>query len=321
MISWCLNLLLVLPFVVSGQFSSDTVPVDKSVTLNLVAQSPEGFHLDVAALKAALASEGVTVDHIEAGAAELRDGEVVQPLAVTLEPWEAGQHLVPLFGLEFIDSQGNVVPSQGGLLTLDVTPIPTNLERQIRSPLVPLVDKPRLSLSSANQARTQEMTPHIDRGLDKRLARRKSLMRTLLLLGILGGIVTLASLYRRRRRPLDPLKIHLDPKKAALEALAALKAQDYPSRGLYEPFYRSLTVILRRYLEEGYGLRAPRRSTEEFLQEIANSRVLGGESETLRQVLGLADLVKFARQGSDTGECDTALTAVSSLIEQEHALA
>ncbi len=60
-------------------------------------------------------------------------------------------------------------------------------------------------------------------------------------------------------------------------------------------FITLVSGALRVYLEERFELRAPERTTEEFLEELQGSAVLSGrQKELLADFLGRSDLVKFA---------------------------
>ena len=51
-----------------------------------------------------------------------------------------------------------------------------------------------------------------------------------------------------------------------------------------------------RYLEEQFDLRAPERTTEEFLSELQHSTLLDyAQKETLGRFLNQCDMVKFAK--------------------------
>lgn len=61
-------------------------------------------------------------------------------------------------------------------------------------------------------------------------------------------------------------------------------------------FCFEVSETLRVYLEERFELRAPERTTEEFLVELQSSSALNaGQKESLAAFLGSCDLVKFAR--------------------------
>ncbi len=57
-----------------------------------------------------------------------------------------------------------------------------------------------------------------------------------------------------------------------------------------------MSGVLRRYLEDRFGLHAPERTTEEFLRELEFGDALArGHRAELRRFLMQCDLVKFAR--------------------------
>ena len=67
---------------------------------------------------------------------------------------------------------------------------------------------------------------------------------------------------------------------------------------IYEPrpFCISVSDTLRTYLEEAFSLRAPERTTEEFLDELQSSALLSfSQKQLLGDFLIRCDLVKFAR--------------------------
>jgi len=67
---------------------------------------------------------------------------------------------------------------------------------------------------------------------------------------------------------------------------------------IYEPrpFCISVSDTLRAYLEEAFSLRAPERTTEEFLDELQSSALLSfSQKQLLGDFLMRCDLVKFAR--------------------------
>jgi hypothetical protein len=78
---------------------------------------------------------------------------------------------------------------------------------------------------------------------------------------------------------------------AELERLFAL-VEEERSR----PYAIESSAIIRRYLERRFEIRAPRRSTEEFLLEARHSPKLGESQQSLLgEFLGCCDFLKFAR--------------------------
>lgn len=118
------------------------------------------------------------------------------------------------------------------------------------------------------------------------------------LLAALAGAL-IARLYRRKvpaavaapRPPADEI---------AMRDLHALRARNWIEEGAAEPFYVELSRIVRNYIEDRFGLRAPEQTTEEFIRDASGSEALSLEhrqltSEFLRQ----SDMVKFARYKPD----------------------
>ncbi len=83
----------------------------------------------------------------------------------------------------------------------------------------------------------------------------------------------------------------MSPIERAWVELDRLLRKGLPGRGRYKDFYVELTMVVRRYVQRKYGVRAPHLTTEEFFAEIGEK---GMRSEDLRQFLESADLVKFA---------------------------
>lgn len=115
---------------------------------------------------------------------------------------------------------------------------------------------------------------------------------------ILAVVVLLALVLRRRRRRTLPqrtgaVKI-LTPQDLANMELDKLIASGLATSDIKQ-FYIELTDIVRRLIERTTGIRAPERTTEEFLREISRAKTFEEEVRgRLRGFLEAADLVKFA---------------------------
>lgn len=115
--------------------------------------------------------------------------------------------------------------------------------------------------------------------------------------GIALALIALAAMIaywiRKRRRPeAKPVAPSVPPHQEARRRLeAALRLISDP-----KPFCVAVSDALRWYLEQRFELRAPERTTEEFLEELRVSDLLNGEQkEVLAEFLQRCDLVKFAR--------------------------
>ena len=135
------------------------------------------------------------------------------------------------------------------------------------------------------------------------------------LLAALAGWLTAAGI-RRARRPAPPPPPP-SAEDAARAALAALRAKGWIERAESEPFFVELSAIVRRYLEDRFGLRAPELTTEEFLRDAAVSPALTAAHRRLTETfLVEADLVKFARHRSESAALQAAFDAAERLVRE-----
>ncbi|MBU1695373.1 MAG: hypothetical protein KKC51_15625 [Verrucomicrobia bacterium] len=105
------------------------------------------------------------------------------------------------------------------------------------------------------------------------------------------------------------------PYEIALRALRRLLEKGWIEQGQVEPFYVELTGIARRYIEGRFGLRAPERTTEEFIREASGSGLLKADHQALvRDFLEQSDLVKFARFTPGADEMKSAYVSAEKLV-------
>ena len=82
-----------------------------------------------------------------------------------------------------------------------------------------------------------------------------------------------------------------------------------------EEFYTRLSDIVRHYLEGRFYLRAPERTTEEFLYEVSQDNALAQEhKDLLGAFLQESDLVKFARHHPEQSDMQRALEAAEKFV-------
>ena len=124
-------------------------------------------------------------------------------------------------------------------------------------------------------------------------------------------------LWRRRRAKAQVQGAPPPPHEVAYRELDALLAEDFISRGLAKLFYVRLSNILRHYIENRFGLRAPESTTEEFLIDLRASLAFEGrQKDLLRQFLEHCDLVKFAKLKPSAHEIEGAVTTCREFIKE-----
>ena len=86
--------------------------------------------------------------------------------------------------------------------------------------------------------------------------------------------------------------------------------------GRIKEFYEQISDILRHYIEHRFNLRAPERTTEEFLAELTSADVLSKQDqERLGEFLQHCDLVKFAKYNPTTEQIQKTFDLVKDFIE------
>jgi len=103
----------------------------------------------------------------------------------------------------------------------------------------------------------------------------------------------------------------------ALAALHKLHAQRLVEEGKFAEYYVQLSAIVRRYLEDGFTVRAPEMTTEEFLAAAtADHRLAASQRRLLGDFLNQADLVKFARHLPTLNDTQAAYEAACRFVEE-----
>lgn len=120
--------------------------------------------------------------------------------------------------------------------------------------------------------------------------------------GLLGiaiiGLIIYIIRKRRKKQPVyKPVSAPSKPAYViALEQLDQLKAEKLWQQNRIKEYYTRLTNIIRAYLERRYGIKAMEETTSEILKDMEHTGFSNKELfEKLRGLLGLADLVKFAK--------------------------
>jgi hypothetical protein len=132
-------------------------------------------------------------------------------------------------------------------------------------------------------------------------------------LALVAAAVGGALLVRRLRRGPTPISAF----EAARAALASLESAGVPSGEALDAWTVRLSAIVRRYVEDRYGLRAPERTTEEFMREASRSPAIRPEHRTLlRAFLEHCDRVKFAAYRPAEAESRGALASARRFVEE-----
>ena len=146
-----------------------------------------------------------------------------------------------------------------------------------------------------------------------------------LLLSILGGAVVLSALvmvgykvWKGRATPVPPLLPH----EWALKELDELLGSGLLESGKYKEFTERLSWIFRCYVERRFGLMAPERTTEEFIEEMRERPQFNqGQQELLGKFLAFCDMIKFAKYAPTPSEMSAGVKIVGDFVQETKLLA
>lgn len=137
--------------------------------------------------------------------------------------------------------------------------------------------------------------------------------------GVAVLLMAAAAWLLLRRRPetsMHPVEVVAPAHVRALRALQRWRTAPRESPAEVDAFYVGVSAVLRNYVEERFGIRAPERTTEEFLRELEFGDGLARRHRPeLERFLSQCDLVKFAAFLPATEEHERALALAAAFVE------
>ena len=244
----------------------EEISIAERVTMLLEARAGEGYVVEMPLFGDKLDQFGI-VDYTTPPPGLEGDGSVVTRRTYVLEPFLSGDYRIPPMEITF-RQEGD-----------------TLLHRLESDTIVVHVR----SILPEDQAELEimDIAPPIDYPADYRLA-----------LIIAGCVIVAAAavymLWRKRRRAVREVP-QMAAHEVAYQRLEQLLAMNLIEEKRYREFTEKVSDILRHYIEDRFGLRAPERTTEEFLIEAGTGLPVGdSQKDIIRSFLVHCDLVKFA---------------------------
>lgn len=140
----------------------------------------------------------------------------------------------------------------------------------------------------------------------------------LLILLIIAAIIIGIYMYRKKKEKGYFFKPEVikPPHVIALNALDHVKVEKLWQQGREKEYYTELTDIMRKYIEDRYHVNAFEKTSDEILSIINNFMEADSSYESLKQILKLADLVKFAKYKPYPDENDMSLVNAYLFVNQ-----
>jgi len=226
------------------------------------------------------------------------DVRVVHRVRYLLEPYLSGTYSIPAMAISFRDKNNGA-----GFTELMTEEIQVSVHSLVGS--------------DATMAESKDISPPVSMPPDRAL----QLMVAGLLI-LLAALVAAGLLYwKKTAGKNEPAEVLLRPEEIALQQLEILLAEGLLDRGEIKPFHLRISDILRHYIENRFGLKAPERTTEEFLTELSmakssESALLGSHKVLLTDFLTQCDLVKFAKHEPTIAESEKTVVICRDFIEK-----
>ena len=133
-------------------------------------------------------------------------------------------------------------------------------------------------------------------------------------------VILILFIILKYTRKVKPLMVEVEIPKIpahiiAIEKLDKLKTENLWQNGKLKLYHSQLTDIIREYIENRFKIQALEQTTDEILFGFRNVAIDDDSKAKLKQVLILADLVKFAKEQPMPTENDMSLSNSYSFID------
>jgi hypothetical protein len=288
------------PVSVTMQLSSTKITIADKLELALYAAIPEEYEIEMPSFTTTLGDFSVNDFHTSpprlTGATN--NTQIIVQKTFILEPYLPGTYTIPALKITYQEKRDDSVTNE--LFTEEVEITVTSF----------LPD-------DSDDLQIKDIRPPEELPLDKN--KLLWLAGTILLIIIL--VIAAFVFWRKKQGEIVDVLVQAKPDEIAFQELDKLLAENLLARGKVKHFHLRISDILRRYIENRFGLKAPERTTEEFLAELTRDRqmqkaLLGNHKKLLGEFLIQCDLVKFAKHEPSVEESGKTVTVCREFIEE-----
>ncbi len=263
-------------------------------------------------------------DHRFEGPAATVGDSLRESVFLTLEPQLSGEYIIAPFTVTFV-LEGETVPSSGVSTPEDETDASRTLVRsetaasdETLKPVHEIVTDPvEITVGSLLGGETSQLSIRDVHGPVRLPRNMKPWYLGTGILVLAAGLIFAAFKIFSSRRRAETEQPELSAYEKAIARLKRLRAENLVERELYEEFVIELSRIMRVYIGERFDVRAPEKTTEEFLETILHDRNFSDDHRTvLGDFLTSCDLVKFAKHAPAASELQESLDLTLKFITE-----
>jgi hypothetical protein len=279
------------PLTVHVRADKAAITIADTFLLELQAGIEPGFEVEMPQVGEKLENFGI-VDWDNLGNKLGENNNIITTYRYKLEPFLSGTYALPAFTFEFYD----VNSPQNNKYELTTGPV----EIEVASLLGE--QKAQLKIAALEGVVNMPAEPF------------RLWVWLLSAAAVCGGIIFWFK--KRARRAKELVRIFKPAHQIAYERLGALEKEGLLEAGKIKEFYERISDVLRHYIEHRFNLRAPERTTEEFLEESRSANVFTQrDQQQLGEFLRHCDLVKFAKYEPTAEQIQQTLRLVKDFIE------
>lgn len=156
------------------------------------------------------------------------------------------------------------------------------------------------------------------------LTEAKNISDYLLYIYLIGGLLLIGIAYwlfkkwksteQVTNQVTEEIKVVIPAHKKALDALYNLRQEELWQKGKVKAYQSKLTFIIREYLEDRYDVPALESTTDEIISNLGSAELDLSDVNSLKRILQVADLVKFAKAKPDESIHDSFMVEAEDFV-------
>lgn len=145
----------------------------------------------------------------------------------------------------------------------------------------------------------------------------KTSLIILLILAALAFAFWYFKKYLKKKNQVEEPLVIVDPHQFAIHELDRIKTEKVWQQGRIKEFYTDVTSVLRLYLQHRFKIQTMEMTSDEIMDSVDDIKEVDGQAKVhLKQILKLADLVKFAKWTPDLNENDLTISNAYMFVDE-----